>query len=53
MYKILPTSISKGGSLVLRTGNNVVGGATWVMWARFIGLQKQKEAEAQAPKAKK
>ena len=46
MYKVLPTSISKTGSLVLRTGNNVVGGMTWVAWARFIGLQKQAEKEA-------
>ncbi|KAJ1480832.1 hypothetical protein T484DRAFT_1955827 [Baffinella frigidus] len=30
-------------SLFLRTGNNIVGGATWVMWARFIGLQSKKE----------
>lgn len=45
MYKALPLGLSKGGSLLMRTGNNVIGGATWVMWARFIGLQKQKPEE--------
>lgn len=50
MYKVLPTGASKTASLVMRTGNNMLGGVTWVMWARFIGLQKQKEAD---PKGKK
>eukprot|EP00287_Rhodomonas_sp_CCMP768_P017287 CAMPEP_0202816580 /NCGR_PEP_ID=MMETSP1389-20130828/7032_1 /ASSEMBLY_ACC=CAM_ASM_000865 /TAXON_ID=302021 /ORGANISM="Rhodomonas sp., Strain CCMP768" /LENGTH=378 /DNA_ID=CAMNT_0049488647 /DNA_START=26 /DNA_END=1162 /DNA_ORIENTATION=+ len=44
MYKVVPPSVGRVGSLVLRTGNNVVGGATWVMWARYIGLQKKAEA---------
>ena len=42
---IYKTSASWGRalSLVLRTGNNIIGGATWVMWARFIGLQKKED----------
>jgi hypothetical protein len=49
MYKVLPTGVSKTASLVMRTGNNMLGGVTWVMWARFIGLQKKAEAD---PKGK-
>ena len=39
MYKIVPGRIGRAGSLLLRTTNNLAGGSTWVMWARFIGLQ--------------
>ena len=40
MYQVAP-GIGRAGSLILRTGNNIVGGATWVLWARFIGLQQK------------
>ncbi|KAG8466654.1 hypothetical protein KFE25_008033 [Diacronema lutheri] len=26
-------------STVLRTGNNYIGGFTWILWARFLGVQ--------------
>lgn len=53
MYKVLPTGVSKTASLVMRTGNNLLGGATWVKWARYIGLQKQAEEPAGKGKGKK
>jgi len=41
LFRFAPDSIAKAGSALLRTGNNVVGGASWVWWARAIGLQKR------------
>ena len=40
MYKVVPGRIGRAGSLLLRTVNNLAGGTTWVMWARFLGLQR-------------
>ena len=45
-------SVSKASSLALRTGNNLVGGSTWVLWARFIGLQKKAGSEEESGKGK-
>lgn len=39
----VPDSVAKICSAALRTGNNVLGGANWVMWAKAIGLQKSSE----------
>ena len=41
IYKLTPGRLGRAGSLVLRTANNLVGGVTWVFWARFIHLQPQ------------
>lgn len=41
LFSFAPDTVAKLGSAFLRTGNNVVGGASWVWWARFIGLQPQ------------
>ena len=51
IFSVASPTVGKASSLVLRTGNNLIGGATWVLWARFIGLQKKKEEED--PKKKK
>lgn len=40
LFTYSPGGVAKLGSGLLRTGNNVLGGATWVMWAKAIGLQK-------------
>lgn len=40
LFSFTPDAIAKIASACLRTGNNVLGGATWVWWARAIGLQK-------------
>ena len=45
IYGMAPPALAQTSSLVLRTGNNLIGGSTWVLWARFIGLQKKKEAD--------
>ena len=45
-------AVSKASSLFLRTGNNLIGGSTWVLWARYIGLQKKKEPENDKKKSK-
>ena len=46
-------AVSKASSLALRTGNNLIGGSTWVLWARFIGLQKKAGDEGDPKKKKK
>lgn len=43
LFSYTPETIAKIGSASLRTGNNILGGATWVMWAKAIGLQKSEE----------
>lgn len=40
-YRFAPESVAKTSTAVLRTVNNIAGGATWVMWARAIGLNKK------------
>lgn len=39
LFTFAPDTAAKVGSALLRTGNNVVGGASWVWWARYVGLQ--------------
>ena len=51
IFGVFSPTVGKASSLVLRTGNNLIGGATWVLWARYIGLQKKAE-EPQDPKKK-
>lgn len=43
LFTFAPDAVAKLGSAALRTGNNVVGGAAWVWWARFVGLQPKKQ----------
>ena len=52
IFSVSSPTVGKASSLVLRTGNNLIGGATWVLWARYIGLQK-KQAEPDEKKKKK
>lgn len=40
LFKFAPGAVAKLGSAMLRTGNNVLGGAQWVWWARAIGVQE-------------
>lgn len=47
LFSLAPEAVAKVGSGVLRTGNNVLGGANWVLWARAIGLQKSAEKNAE------
>lgn len=42
----------KIGSAVLRTANNVAGGANWVVWAKFIGLQECGDEDDDAGESK-
>jgi len=53
IYGMASPAVAQTSSLVLRTGNNLIGGSTWVLWARFIGLQKKKEDEDPKQKKKK
>lgn len=39
LFSYAPPVAAKVGSAVLRTANNVGGGANWVWWAKYIGLQ--------------
>lgn len=39
LFHFAPDTVAKIGTAVLRTGNNILGGATWVWWAKAIGLQ--------------
>lgn len=41
LFAVAPEAVAKVCSGALRTGNNVLGGAVWVWWARAIGLQKK------------
>lgn len=43
LFGMAPEKVAKVGSAALRAGNNVMGGANWVWWARFIGLQQKSE----------
>ena len=43
LFGLAPESVAKIGSGALRTANNIIGGANWVQWARFIGLQKTEQ----------
>lgn len=45
LFTFAPDTFAKLGSGLLRTGNNVVGGASWVWWARYVGLQPQKPVD--------
>lgn len=40
LFQFAPDSMAKLASGLVRTGNNVLGGATWVLWAKAVGLQK-------------
>jgi len=40
MFHTLPVSVARVSTGVLRTANNIAGGASWVLYARAIGLQK-------------
>lgn len=40
LFGLAPEAVAKIGSGVLRTANNILGGATWVAWVDAIGLQK-------------
>lgn len=39
LFAFAPDALAKSGSGALRTVNNIAGGAIWVWWARFLGLQ--------------
>ncbi|GJQ11096.1 hypothetical protein GpartN1_g2887.t1 [Galdieria partita] len=41
MFHVMPVSVARISTGVLRTLNNIAGGASWVIYARAIGLQKQ------------
>ena len=43
LFSLTPDAVAKVGSAALRTGNNVVGGAAWVWWARYVGLQPKQQ----------
>lgn len=47
-----PEAVAKIACGAARTGNNVVGGMMWVIWARFLGIQAQPEEEDKVPKRK-
>lgn len=49
LFSFAPETVAKVGSAFLRTGNNVVGGANWVWWARFIGLQPKPVVDPVTP----
>jgi len=38
-YRFMPDAVAKTSSGLFRTMNNIIGGATWVYWAKFIKLQ--------------
>lgn len=40
MFYAMPISVARVTTGVLRTVNNIAGGASWVLYARAIGLQK-------------
>lgn len=43
LFGVAPDSVAKVSCGLLRTANNVLGGAHWVWWAKAIGLQKSNE----------
>lgn len=45
LFTYAPETGAKLGSALLRTGNNVIGGAIWVWWARLIGLQSRPDVK--------
>lgn len=48
VFQFAPDSLAKFSSGLVRTGNNVLGGATWVLWAKAIGLQKSDKSDDSA-----
>lgn len=44
LFSFAPEAVAKLSSAALRTGNNIIGGITWVAWARAIGLQKVEDS---------
>eukprot|EP00871_Galdieria_phlegrea_P001421 jgi/Galph1/227/GphlegSOOS_G4961.1 len=40
LFHIAPLNVAKVSAGILRTVNNIAGGASWVIYARAIGLQK-------------
>lgn len=46
LFAVAPERVAKVGSAALRTINNVGGGANWVWWAKFIGLQTSSQPRA-------
>lgn len=44
LFSVAPDSVAKVSCGLLRTANNVLGGAHWVWWAKAIGLQKSDES---------
>lgn len=43
LFAHAPDAVAKIGCGTARTLNNIIGGAIWVWWARFVGLQKKEE----------
>lgn len=39
MFKYAPEVVAKTGCGAARTANNVLGGANWVWWAKYLGIQ--------------
>jgi len=43
LFKFAPTPIAKVGCGAFRTANNILGGATWVLFARLTGIQERQQ----------
>lgn len=41
LFSRAPVAVAKAGSAAARTANNVIGGAMWVIWARYLGIQEE------------
>lgn len=41
LFAKAPMSVAKLGSGAARTVNNIMGGAIWVWWAKYLGIQEQ------------
>ena len=48
LQPLIPSSIFRIYSFLLRSANNVVGGISFVMLARILGVQKSAEAAPEA-----
>eukprot|EP00961_Rhodomonas_salina_P053971 724564-Rhodomonas_salina.1 len=44
MYKAVPALVGCVGLLVLHTGNNVIGWATWVMWHVTLASKRRPQS---------
>jgi hypothetical protein len=45
LFARTPAAVAKFGCGAARTFNNVAGGAIWVWWARYLGIQAQSKAD--------